>query len=230
MLLICDFDGTLAPFSPDIYGVTPHPQAMAALETLASLPDTQVAILSGRHLEGLMRVCPLRDPVMLIGSHGAETHLGQEPENSAGLRAIEEEIQKVSPAIEIETKPFHTVAHVAAVAEQDPAQASELLDRVEALDPHGLRVTRGKNIVEFSATTETKGSWIEKARHRLQPNHTIFIGDDATDEDGFAALGPFDLGIKVGDGDTLATMRLPDIEAVADWLTDLAEQRSSILE
>lgn len=230
MLLICDFDGTLAPHSPDIYGVTPDPQALRALEQLAAMQDTRVVILSGRHLEGLMQVCPLRDPVMLVGSHGAETEIGQHPENSESLAAIARDIEAISNFIEIEFKPFQTVAHVASVATTDPQLAANLLDQVQQLPPRGLRVKRGKNIVEFSATTETKGTWIEKARRTWQPNHTIFIGDDQTDEDGFAALGPYDLGIKVGEGDTLASLRLDDVPAVAEWLTDLVQQRSSHLE
>lgn len=37
------------------------------------MPNTTVAALSGRHLEGLKRVFPLREPVLLGGSHGAES-------------------------------------------------------------------------------------------------------------------------------------------------------------
>ena len=58
-LLVClDFDGTLAELNPDPYAVTMHPAAEDAIRRLAALPATEVAILSGRHLDGLRQVLP----------------------------------------------------------------------------------------------------------------------------------------------------------------------------
>lgn len=56
LAVVSDFDGTLAGFANDIYAVHAEPRSLAALERLAKLPDTTVAALSGRHLEGLKRV------------------------------------------------------------------------------------------------------------------------------------------------------------------------------
>ena len=47
----------------------------------------------------------------------------------------------------------------------------------------------------------------------------VFIGDDSTDEDGFAVVNQ--LGghsIKVGDGETRAHWHLADADAVLNWL------------
>ena len=62
----------------------------------------------------------------------------------------------------------------------------------------------------------------------------MFLGDDLTDEDGFAALDyspadgrVSDVGIKVGDGETAGNHRLADVEAVAEFLTQLADARSA---
>ena len=51
---------------------------------------------------------------------------------------------------------------------------------------------------------------------------TVFVGDDVTDEDAFAHLGPDDIAIKVGDADTIATYRLHDPAAVLAWLRALS--------
>jgi trehalose 6-phosphate synthase/phosphatase len=53
----------------------------------------------------------------------------------------------------------------------------------------------------------------------------LYLGDDVTDETVFAVLEDRDLGIKVGGGDTAATQRLADVDAVADFLQDLLEKR-----
>lgn len=55
----------------------------------------------------------------------------------------------------------------------------------------------------------------------------VFLGDDTTDEDGFAALNqPPDLGVKVGEGATQAALRVPDIAAVTEFLEELAAARA----
>ncbi len=45
--------------------------------------------------------------------------------------------------------------------------------------------------------------------------------------DGFAVLNqPPDLGVTVGEGETLAAHRVPDISAVSDFLEELAAARA----
>jgi trehalose 6-phosphate phosphatase len=49
----------------------------------------------------------------------------------------------------------------------------------------------------------------------------VFVGDDATDEDGFSAVqlaGGW--GVKVGEGPSGARFRLADPRAVHQWLAD----------
>jgi trehalose 6-phosphate synthase/phosphatase len=49
----------------------------------------------------------------------------------------------------------------------------------------------------------------------------VAFGDDRTDEDLFAALPEHCMGIKIGDGPTCATRRLPAPEAVRTFLRSL---------
>lgn len=234
LLVVSDFDGTLAGFDPDIYAVPVNLDSLAALTRLAGLPDTHVALLTGRHLEGLAQVCPLRSPVVVAGSHGSESaeHAVTLTDSMrAKLRIVEEELADFAshPVTFIEFKPFQRVAHAAELAATDQAAADELLARVMQIDVPGVRVTRGKNIVEFSVSEATKGTWLAAEIERIQPTIAVFIGDDATDEDGFLALRPEDVGVKVGAGETAATERVDDIPAVAELLTSLAEARAAHL-
>ncbi|WP_153038784.1 hypothetical protein [Rathayibacter tanaceti] len=55
----------------------------------------------------------------------------------------------------------------------------------------------------------------------------LYAGDDVTDEDAFAVLGPGDLGIKSGEGTTAAAFRVRGPEQVAHALSLLAGLRSA---
>jgi trehalose-6-phosphatase len=50
----------------------------------------------------------------------------------------------------------------------------------------------------------------------------LYAGDDTTDEKAFAALGAGDLALKVGPGETVAAHRVPDADALAALLEELA--------
>lgn len=232
LLLVSDFDGTLAGLTPDAYNVPVNPDSLAALTRLAGLPDTAVAVLTGRHLAGLARVCPLGSPVVLAGSHGAESSesgVTLTPAQRAALASVEKQLLEITephPPAFVEIKPLQRVAHVAALAERDPAAAAQVLQLAAAIEVPGAKMAPGKNIVEFSVSTVNKGDWIAAERRRLNPTATVFIGDDTTDEDGFRILGENDLGVKVGEGRTAAGMRLAGLDAVADFLTELAELRA----
>lgn len=212
-LLVClDFDGTIAELNPDPYAARAHPKALAAIVTLSTLPRTEVTILSGRHLDGLKQVFPLRDPVRLIGSHGAEPGPELTLEQKRVLDDVEKQLQALARAgAYVEVKPYQRVLHVAQVA--DRVLAQQLLDA--ALSIPGPK-TPGHNVVEFSVLDVTKGSWL--ARHKQRFAATVFIGDDITDDTALAVLGPEDVGLKVG-------VDLAGVDAVADYLTELAAAR-----
>lgn len=221
-LLVClDFDGTLSELNPDPYAVSMHPAAEDALRRLARLPATEVAILTGRHLDGLRRVLPAGLPATLAGSHGAEPGPALTPQDTAYLDGIQHQLEAIAAGgAYVEVKPFQRVLHVAPVADAD--QARRMLDAALAIDTD-RPVTPGHNVVEFSAADVTKGSWL--ARHKRGFAATIFAGDDDTDETAMAVLGPDDLGVKVGGKPSISDVRLADVAAMAGFLQTLADER-----
>ena len=66
LAVVSDFDGTLAAFARDAYSVSPEQRSVDALAALSQLPNTTVAVLSGRHLDGLKQVFPLREPILFL--------------------------------------------------------------------------------------------------------------------------------------------------------------------
>lgn len=233
LLVVSDFDGTLADFATDIYAVAPHPDAVTALERLATAPDTAVAVLSGRHLEGLKKVCPMSENVIFAGSHGAESSAGgieltpTMREHLESIGAQLEALHRTYPHTTIEVKPYQRVFHTVALNQHDPELAAEALRQAAALDTEGFPdVVVGKNIVEYSAAEVNKGTWITSERTDFAADAVVFLGDDTTDETGFRVLtGDADLGVKVGDGATAARLRITDRQAVADFFGALATAR-----
>ena len=77
----------------------------------------------------------------------------------------------------------------------------------------------------LSVSRKDKGDAVRHLRERHLAGTVCFIGDDITDEDAFRALLDGDVGIKVGEGETSAIMRLESQADVVPFLEDLASAR-----
>ena len=239
LLVALDFDGTLAPEVDDPLDARALPAAAAALEALQALPETIVALVSGRSLESLDHVGQLPPDTPLVGSHGLEVRLGAgaaEPavdvadrERVDALRAALAPVVEAVDGAWIEDKPAGFAVHTR-VVEQEAAAAlqRDVRARASALDA-GLTVRDGKNVVEFAVRDATKGDGLRILRERLAVDAVLFAGDDVTDEDALRTLGEHDLGVKVGAAASVAQHRVADPAALAALLADLAVRRRGIL-
>lgn len=84
LLIALDFDGVLAPLQDDPQTSRMDPDSAAAIDVLARLPRTRVALVSGRDIATLRRLSAVPETVWLIGSHGAEAELGAKAELGTG--------------------------------------------------------------------------------------------------------------------------------------------------
>ena len=232
LVVACDYDGTLAPFVDDPGAAVPAPGAAAALERLAALPRTTVALLSGRNRAALAAVSGAVAPVELVGSHGSEWESGfdRPPGDDdevvlSRIRGALEEIVTRTPGAHVELKPTSAVLHVRPV--EDPSLRERALADALAGPARlaGAHVTEGKNVVEIAVREASKGAAISRLVAQTGAEVALFIGDDVTDERGFAQLRAQDVGIKVGDGPTAAGHRVADIPAVVRLLGTLADLR-----
>lgn len=237
ILVATDFDGVLAPLVQDPSTSRPVAGSMRLLREFAAMPDVFAAIVSGRQLEALRSLTGVRpsDDIVLIGSHGAEpdrklpldlTFDDAARERLTRATAALQEVVAAHPPTRIEHKPHGVVLHTRGV----PADVAEAASR-DALSiaiPH-VDVMHGKQMVEFTVLPVTKGIALQALTRQFGTDATIYFGDDVTDERAFEVLvrDPANITIKVGDGDTLAGLRIdgpPDVVHVLETL--YAERRS----
>src|SRR5258707_10853052 len=72
LLVATDYDGTLAPLVSEPSLAEAHRESVVALKALAGLPQTHVAVISGRALADLSGRLGGIDSVHFVGSHGSE--------------------------------------------------------------------------------------------------------------------------------------------------------------
>ncbi|MBA2555647.1 MAG: trehalose-phosphatase [Geodermatophilaceae bacterium] len=233
LLVVSDFDGVLAPIVDDPAASRPLPVAIDALRAMTVLPDTFVALVSGRALADLSALSGLGAPVRLVGSHGAEWSTGPvagfDAERAAVLAGVTDAMEDIAdryPGVTAERKPVTAVLHVRRAARPDAAAATAELERGLLRWP-GLHVTHGKEIVEVAVLANDKGAAVLALRSSVAADAVLFLGDDVTDEDAFATLGAQDVGVKVGPGATRAAYRVDTPQDAAAVLTDLVVLRSS---
>lgn len=239
LLIALDFDGTLAPEVDDPAAARALPEARAAALALHALPDTIVALVSGRALESLAAVGEAPDDLPLIGSHGLELRFDAtdvrpavDAHDASRVAALRSRLEPIVARVEgawIEQKPAGLAVHSRLVADPEAALGLAAEVRAAAADgDDGLTVRAGKNVVEFAVRDATKGDGLRALSERFAPDAVIFAGDDVTDEDALAVLGPGDLGIKVGAAETVARARVADPAAMAAALERLLASRRSL--
>lgn len=232
LLVVCDFDGTMSPLVGDPAEATIDPHALSALRALSLMPGTTAAVLSGRGLSDLRARLGDHSRVRLIGSHGgeAESRTGVlSPLQLDLLDSLQHELALLAdglPGAAVERKPQGVAFHF---RRADAASAAAVLPRVVQLCDRfaDVHLRRGKCVIEFAVVPVTKGDALTELRADHDPNCTIFLGDDTTDEDAFAALLATDIGVKVGPGPTLARFRVDGVAEAARLLTELAAARGT---
>jgi trehalose 6-phosphate phosphatase len=226
--LLLDFDGTLVELAetPDAIEI---PLGLPALiARLSSRLNGRVAIISGRSLEDLeSHVGPL--PVAVAGSHGVEIRIDGEVERSGAppsLAHAREALARFAaddPRLLVEDKVGTVALHFRRAPDRE-ADSAALADLLAAR--HGLRVQPGKMVVELVPEGIDKGTALERlmAQPPFAGASPWFVGDDLTDEHGFAAAARAGGGgILVGpERETAAGWRLADVAAARRWLEEAA--------
>ncbi|HEX5007971.1 MAG TPA: trehalose-phosphatase [Hyphomonadaceae bacterium] len=223
--MFLDLDGTLAPLMARPHLVGPDPRRNRLLREITEAMEGRLAIISGRSIEEVDRITG-QCIVCVAGLHGLERRnsrgdLDSAPAHPQLAKAIAdvEAFAEPRPDILVEKKRLGVALHYRE-APQAGAEALAFARRVAWAT--GLKLQEGNMVAELRCPGADKGDMLRAfMQERPFAGHfPIFVGDDITDEDGFAAAQLLDgVGILVGPSrDTHASCRLEDVQDVLLWL------------
>lgn len=230
--VLLDFDGTLVDFAPRPDAIVLRPGTRKLLGRLSEHHGGALALVSGRRIADLDGfLAPLK--IAAIGVHGQETRrFGGEvairapsPDLGVARQRLQKSLSADDPLL-MEDKATALVLHYRTCPEEREralrlaAAAVDGLQDLAVVEGHAIAEIRQRNVSKADAVTVV-AEWPEFSGRK-----PIFIGDDTTDEDGFdAATAAGGFGVKVGDGQTSARFRLPDVAAVHEWLSMSASRQ-----
>jgi trehalose 6-phosphate phosphatase len=224
--LFLDFDGTLveialAPGLVQVPAELPH-----LLGELVDRLDGAVAVVSGRPLDELAYLlAPFAGGI--AADHGLERRYSDGnvtrcpvPPKLAEARLVLAEFAARCDGVVLEDKGGSLAVHY----RQAPAARASCrtLVRRLALESGGVfDALDGKMVIELMPRSGGKGRAIADflANAPFRGRLPVFVGDDTTDEDGFAAVNRLGgVSVHVGGGGTIARHNLATVGDVWAWL------------
>jgi trehalose 6-phosphate phosphatase len=231
LALFLDVDGTLLEIAATPDAVRVPASLRNTLELASQREQGALALVSGRTIASLDELfAPSQFP--MAGQHGLERRsaagaLWRAPINEKALSRARDHLQTLQvrhAGLLLEDKGCALALHY----RQTPALAEQLTEELETLQqelaPH-LQLKLGKCVLELMPAGFSKRTAIE-AFMREAPfagRIPVFVGDDITDEDGFAAVN--ELGgysIRVGEPtiNTAARHFFGSVSGVIAWLRE----------
>jgi trehalose-phosphatase len=236
VLLFADFDGTLTPIAehPSLAHLSAETKTL--LEGLSRQSSMTVAVICGRALADLQARVGI-EGLVYAGNHGLEIcgpgfHF-IDPDAAAQREALRQLFEKMSARMRavagayVENKGLTVSVHFREVADR---QVDEVIRAVRAaVSPRQRQwqLTIGKMVYEIKPRVEWhKGAALHWIKDRIgKPKaQMIYLGDDLTDEDAFAAL-PDGITVKVGHAEeTFAKFHVADPAEVQQFLRWMLER------
>jgi len=240
VFVFLDYDGTLTPIvaTPDLAVLSK--EMCEIVRKLSS--HYKVSVVSGRATGDVKSKVQI-DGIFYAGSHGFEI---VDPE---GKVEINEEARAIRPLIDevhkklsdrlqgikgalVENVKYTISSHYRLVSDEDFPKVQEAVEDILKEYPD-LRKTHGKKVFEIRPRIDWhKGKavqWILNVLDYHSGDHeAVYIGDDVTDEDAFAALEGKGFGILVAHESRVskATYRVndtQDVKKVLEFLVQIKE-------
>lgn len=224
--LFLDLDGTLAAIAARPQDVRPDPRRTGLLEKLARRLSGRLAVVSGRTLAEVDRILEGRvTPVAAVHGLVRRTPDGQvfetppHPDLAGATERFRAFATRDSGLLVEEKGGLSVALHfrlAAPLADAARACAQEIAART------GLILQDGSMVEELRTPGASKGDSVRAfmAGAPFAAGRPVFVGDDDTDEDGFAAaeaLGGY--GVLIGPTRaTEARYRLDGVETALAWL------------
>ena len=239
LLVLTDFDGTLAPIVEFPESARLPAGARRALARLAARSATRVAVISGRDLADLRGRINVPD-VILAGCHGLIAEgpgFGFEHPRATAYREqfrqladdLAAKLQSLR-GVQVEAKALGVAVHYRRAPHSDLAEVFYQVEQARESASPALTTLAGKKVIEFLPSVPWhKGECALWLRDRLGQSlpaepATVYLGDDETDERAFEALRGKGLTIRVGPGHrrSAALRWVKDVADVQEFLSALA--------
>ena len=224
--LFLDLDGTLTPLVARPEAVGPDPRRAALLAKLEARLGGALAVVSGRGLDDLDRI--LEGRVAAVAAvHGLvrRTAEGQVIADSPGAHMAQasQELRAFAakrPGVQIEDKRYAIAVHFRHAPDAEGAVTQLTRSLAGSL---GLELQPGCKVVDLRLPGPDKGDALRAfcAEPPFAGRRPVFVGDDLTDEAGFAAARELrGFGVVVGcRRPTGAGFALADVPAALAWLS-----------
>jgi trehalose 6-phosphate phosphatase len=229
--LFLDIDGTLLDLAPHPDAVVVDDEVRGLLDRLQTRLGGAMALVSGRTLAGIDRLFAPRR-YAAAGLHGLEWR--QSGSADAVLQPMPRELRTLSvalghrlarfPGVLLEPKGPALALHFRRAPEAEAEIYLAAKDALAALGP-GYRLLEGHCVVELLPSAASKGDAVRRfmAAPPFAGRRPVFVGDDVTDEHGFAAVNDLGgLSVRVGPAaPTAARLALGDVGSLRRWLSSI---------
>ncbi len=233
LAIFLDLDGTLLEQRDDPAEARADAALVDLLDRLAAAAEGALALVSGRTVASIDRLFAPRR-FAAAGQHGAERRdaagvlhrHGAPDERLAALRRRAEAFMARQPSLLLEEKGASLALHYRRAPHLEP-EVRALCDALVEEGGGAFVLQAGKHVCEIKPAGRDKGVAIAEfmAERTFRGRLPLFVGDDLSDEFGFAAVNRLGgIAVKVGAGESIAPWRLPDIRAARGWLAEYAVQ------
>ncbi len=227
ILLLLDFDGTLAPIVPRPEDACVPDETMATLRALRDCPKVELAAVSGRGVRDVEHLLGL-DGIHYFGSHGREriradsTAVQADTRGREAIRAVCELLSAALADVdgfEVEDKFVSAAAHYRNTRPEDRARVARAVQEAVVSVP-SLRMAPGKMVYDITPADGVDKGTAALALAQETGGLPVYFGDDTTDETAFGALPPPAVTVFVGPASraSLARYRVADTGEVAEGL------------
>jgi trehalose 6-phosphate phosphatase len=205
--LLLDYDGTLAPFTPDRARAFPY-REIPELVSQIMRHKTRVVLISGRAATELLFLSGIHPQPEIWGSHGAErlhsdgSYEVEAPpaEQRNALQIANRSLRSCGLGPRMETKPGGIAVHWRGLSAEERVAIENKVRTVSAslVDDYGLHLLPFDGGIEIRVPGKNKGDAVNAILAEAGKGvAAAYLGDDQTDENAFRAIKGRGLGVLV---------------------------------
>lgn len=207
-VLMLDYDGTLAPFTPERNKAYPYDSVRDLLDLIIESGKTKLVIISGRAICDLIPLLGVKKLPEIWGSHGSERLMPDGSYEVAKLNPLildrfnesDRWFKEVGIERGYEKKPVSRAIHLRGESADVAREIEEkVIAKWKPLTDDGLlTLFKFDGGVELKAPGENKSIAVNTILADIKEDSAIaYLGDDLTDEDAFGALRGIGLSVLV---------------------------------